>query len=230
MKQLVMLLLMVKGSFLFGQNCAYPLIPKTGNSIADFIPAGWTVLDTVSGDLNHDVFRDYAMVIECANSIDDQDVPRVIAIIFHDAKNNGFHLEEQHNFLIPIYQKALNSKDPYTAVKIENKKLLLSLNHYDAPSFYYFVIHYCFEYQKNDFFLTTLNITTEKKDGTTFDYRYYDFAKGKWSLQQGVYDTPETIQADKPNVKWSDISEKKLRTMQEAYSLEELITIGVKTD
>ena len=53
----------------YGQEFSYPAIKLTGRSITDFVPVGWTILDSAYGDLNKDGKKDAAIVIEHKDSI-----------------------------------------------------------------------------------------------------------------------------------------------------------------
>ena len=40
-----------------------------GNSVNDFIPKGWTILKSASGDLNNDKIHDFAFVLQHNDSV-----------------------------------------------------------------------------------------------------------------------------------------------------------------
>src|SRR5687768_14407945 len=64
MRHFLAFILTVFFSPAFGQDFSYPLIHSTGQSITDFVPAGWTILDSTEGDLNKDRVKDAAIVIQ----------------------------------------------------------------------------------------------------------------------------------------------------------------------
>ena len=52
-----------------GQNFTYPLIKAKGRIVADFVPAGWTILDSTYGELNSDYTKDAAIIIQHKDSV-----------------------------------------------------------------------------------------------------------------------------------------------------------------
>src|SRR5688572_22036591 len=62
-------ILTISFSVSHGQDFVYPEIKSTGQNIADFIPTNWTVLDSVSGDLNKDELVDVAIILQRKDSI-----------------------------------------------------------------------------------------------------------------------------------------------------------------
>ena len=41
----------------------FPVLPKNAKRFEDFVPKGWKIKDTVTGDLNNDKAPDVAMVL-----------------------------------------------------------------------------------------------------------------------------------------------------------------------
>lgn len=76
------------------KNFEFPSIPKSGKSINDFIPIGWKLKDTVSGDFNLDKQNNLVMVIERRDSLSFEDTicfgrepfyPRMLITVFKQA-------------------------------------------------------------------------------------------------------------------------------------------------
>src|SRR4051812_24362686 len=88
------------------QNFSYPDMRQHASSISDFIPQGWTILDSASGDLNRDQRQDHAFVLELNKAVvlkfskkpDDTltTKPRMLVILFSDP-SEGYDLAERHN-------------------------------------------------------------------------------------------------------------------------------------
>src|SRR5687767_10601911 len=53
----------------YGQAFLYPVMKSNGQSIVDFIPVGWTVLDSAYGDLNNDGLKDVAVILQHKDSV-----------------------------------------------------------------------------------------------------------------------------------------------------------------
>ena len=88
MKQILTIIFILAVQFAFAQNFSYPKINSQGKDIESFIPSGWTLLDSAKGDLNNDKCEDVALVIQCKDSVFDEDSiltqPRMLLIIFYN--------------------------------------------------------------------------------------------------------------------------------------------------
>ena len=107
----------------------YPVIVTTGASMNDFIPQGWTAIDTAYGHINNDQSTDIAFVIQYKERvpeyfiIDQGDTvmedaqPRVLVVILKDKVSGHYSLALQNNNFIlrapegtkvdPLYQLSL---------------------------------------------------------------------------------------------------------------------------
>lgn len=54
---------------LFGQGFTYPAINRKGQQVKDFIPDGWMILDSATGDLNKDNLQDAVIILQHKDSI-----------------------------------------------------------------------------------------------------------------------------------------------------------------
>jgi len=59
MRHFLIFVLTISFNVSYGQDFAYPSIESQGQSIADFVPIGWTILDSATGDLNTDGLKAY---------------------------------------------------------------------------------------------------------------------------------------------------------------------------
>ena len=65
-------------------------LPRTAGSAAKFVPSGWTIEETITGDLNGDLAADTALVlIEKPTADENESRERVLMILFKNAKG-GF--------------------------------------------------------------------------------------------------------------------------------------------
>ena len=69
MRPLLTLIFLLKIGLSLGQSFAYPTIKNNGHKLSEFIPNGWTILDSTSEDLNNDKHDDFACVLEHRDSV-----------------------------------------------------------------------------------------------------------------------------------------------------------------
>lgn len=129
----------------------FPALSRYAKRLEDFVPRGWKIKDTVTGDLNQDRTADVVMILECRRRVTEhgEDThPRILMIAF----NEGNHYElklQQNNFI--LRSREIYDADPYKDITIT--KDLLSI-HFD-------LLHdggedkllYVIKYQQNDFYL-----------------------------------------------------------------------------
>jgi hypothetical protein len=70
MRHFLTLILIILFSASYAQDFVYPLIRSKGQSVADFVPVGWMILDSAYGDLNKDGIKDAAIIIQHRDSFD----------------------------------------------------------------------------------------------------------------------------------------------------------------
>ena len=129
----------------------FPAIKKEANAIADFIPPGWDLVDSASGDLNGDKLRDIVLGIQCRDSVTDSAgskqiiAHRILAVVFKVA--NRYSLKLQNNtFLV---RENLGPWLPSPFGKLSIEKGILNI-------YYEFIrggVNYKFRYQSNSFCL-----------------------------------------------------------------------------
>jgi hypothetical protein len=128
----------------------FPVLPKYAKRLNDFIPKGWKIKDTVTGDLNHDKRADVAMILECRRRLAEhgEDThPRILMIAFN--AGNHYELKLQHNTFILRSREVYNA-DPYRNITIA--KGLLSV-HFDLLHDGEDELVYTISYQTDDFYL-----------------------------------------------------------------------------
>jgi len=154
----------------------FPVLPKYGKRIEDFVPKGWKIKDTVTGDLNKDKRADVAMILECRRRITEhgEDThPRILMIAFN--AGNHYELKLQHNTFI-LRSRDIYDVDPYGDITITKGALYI---HFD-------LLHdggedkllYVIGYQLNDFYLVDASRTShsggyERSSDFNFSTRKY---------------------------------------------------------
>lgn len=125
-------------------------------TLSDFIPEGYTILDSLSGDLNGDAASDYILVLKVRNEAkkfeeSSIDTPRPILLITAN-DNGGYNLAAKNDTLILCYACGGVFGDPYEGISIEGNTF--SISHYGGSSWRWATTQsYKFDNQKNNWFL-----------------------------------------------------------------------------
>lgn len=135
-------------SFNTFSQCNYPKLPQKGNNIEAFIPQGWKIMDSVSGDFNNDRQIDVVVVLVSEmESTDDQasfECNRPLLIL----------QKTPTGFLMSSYAKeAVLCKgcggvfgDPYDGISLKNN--VLNISHYGGSAWRW-SSNFTFRFQKN---------------------------------------------------------------------------------
>jgi hypothetical protein len=196
MRPFLTLILFFAFKSLFAQGFTYPAIKQSGSSINDFIPKGWTILDSTSGDLNKDNLIDYALVLQHDDSVtivkteaNEQDTmntqPRMLLILFRNPSNNALSLVEQSNSFILNHDNP-DMEDTYQSIKIYKGILQIAFRlFYNMGSWYVNTATYKFRYQNNHFTLIGADNNSFHRASQDFEEYSYNFLTRKRSLTTG---------------------------------------------
>lgn len=196
MRPFLTFILLLSFKCLFAQSFIYPTIKQSGSSIRDFIPKGWTILDSTSGDLNKDNLNDYALILQHADSVtivktedDIQDTvitqPRMLLILFKVPSTNALNLTEQNNSFILNHDNP-DMDDPYQSIKIDKGILQLSFRlFYYMGSYSVNTATYKFRYQNSQFTLIGADNNSFDRASHDFEEYSYNFLTRKRSLTTG---------------------------------------------
>ena len=125
------LLLLLFGTALQAQSFSYPKLKPNAADLQDFIPQGWTLKDSTSGDLDHDALNDLAFVLEFKDTLSETrpdatilkgSHPRMLAAAVKTEK--GYKLAIQDNTFILREGEGGMVADPYDKLKISRKGTL----------------------------------------------------------------------------------------------------------
>jgi hypothetical protein len=196
MRQVLIILLIFKFGFAFGQDFAYPIVKKQGQTISDFIPNGWILRDSAIGDLNNDLNEDAALVFQFKDSItlinnehgsSDTVItqPRILALLFWDNSTNGFLLKEQNNKFILNHDNP-NMDDPFEGIEIEKGILIINFRiWYSWGSWWTSNDSYKFRFQNSDFALIGFESNSfHRASGDSKSYSI-NFLTKKYSITSG---------------------------------------------
>jgi hypothetical protein len=193
MRHLLLFILTIFFSVSYGQDFAYPSIKSKGQSIIDFVPVGWTILDSASGDINRDGIKDAAIIIQhrdsvtLVNSLEDTVLtqPRILLILFKKPVDYSLELIEQSNsFILKHDNSAMD--DPYQELAINNGVLEVKFHlFYNIGSWYVTNAFYKFRYQQEQFVLIGAGSSSFHRATHDFEDYSYNFLTRKRALTKG---------------------------------------------
>jgi len=208
---------------IYAQKFVYPSINSNGKSINDFIPNGWAILQSATGDLNNDKQDDIAFVLQHKDSvtivkhIDDNHPefndtvvcqPRILVIAFYESANGQYRKIEQSDSFILCHDDP-SMDEPFQEISISNQVLQINFAiWYSMGSWMMSNNSYKFRYQNNDFKLIGADYnSTHRASGETED-RSYNFLTKKVRIGKG------TISNDKQKVTSRTVQLKELKTFK----------------
>jgi hypothetical protein len=225
MRHSLILILTILFNVSYGQIFLYPSIKSNGQSIADFIPVGWSVLDSVYGDLNNDGLKDAAIILQHKHSVSLRNTsedtvltqPRMLLILFKNTDNSKFSLIEQSNSFILKHDNAVMD-DPYQGIAIDKGVLKIDFHlFYSMGSWYSTNSTYKFRYDGKEFKLIGADISTIHRGTLDFEDYSYNFLTKKRRYSKGN----EEKGTKKTTLKsFALTSFKTFKTFEEPYSWE----------
>lgn len=168
MKTVFIIISMLMSVSLTAQQTVLSKIPKTGNTIDAFIPEGYDIISTATGDLNKDKVDDYVLVLKSKleNQYENPEVDtmikveenaaalvaelsaRLLLVLFKNA--SGYSLAAKSGSAILCKECGGIFGDPFESVMIERG--VLSIHHYGGSAWRWSYTHK-FRWQQNDFYL-----------------------------------------------------------------------------
>ena len=164
-----------------GQDFAYLSIRTKGQTINDFVPVGWIILDSAYGDLNKDGVNDAAIIIQhkdsvsMVNNLEDTvfTQPRILLILFKRPADNSFALTDQSNSFILKHDNSA-MEDPYQEMMIDKGVLEIKFHlFYNMGSWYVTNSTYKFRYQHGQ--LVLIGADNFSFHRATHDYENYSY-------------------------------------------------------
>ena len=140
-RAILALMMLFVSALAISQNFTYPAVNQKGEKLSDFVPAGWTILDSAIGDLNRDGAIDAAIVLQLQDSVkltkaeDDTVItqPRMLLVLFKDAYLKQFFVKERSNsFILPHDNPQM--EDPYQELVISKGVLQIKFH------FFYYMV------------------------------------------------------------------------------------------
>jgi hypothetical protein len=181
MKTLLTSVLLLLGGVLFGQQFSYPTIRAQGQSLQDFVPAGWTIRDSATGDLDRDRRPDAALVLQHRDSValtkERGDTvltqPRMLLVLLWDSLGRGFRLQEQSNTFVLNHDDPVMD-EPFYGLHIHRGGLTISFQlFYSMGSWYTTFAAYHFQFRNNQLALIGADYSSIHR--ASMDYEDYSF-------------------------------------------------------
>jgi len=209
----------------------YPQIPQSGNTLTEFTPKSWMVLDTAIGDLNKDGAQDMAFVLQAKDSVtftkrfttDPKDIDtvralqRMLVITFFNKESKRFQLVEFSNTFILMHDNPYMD-EPFGDITITNGVLKLDFHiWYSMGSWSTIESSYKFRYDNNVFTLVGADYIYLLRNTGDTDERSYNFITNKVQVK--------TTKGSNGNTKttWKNLqltTLKTFKTFTEPYSWE----------
>lgn len=154
-----------------------PALPATGKQLSDFIPHGWTLIDSITLDFNEDGLMDYVGVLEHQPDSEYETCklpfcPRIMFAIASDAAGQ-YKLDFQDMNLIRTRDEGGVFGDPYEPLTAEKKSFT---THTFGGSAWKWSEAYTYSYKKGDWYLTAAE-NTYGYGGYITDHSIDDYEK-----------------------------------------------------
>ncbi len=192
MKTLLTFILTLFLGLSYGQSFSYPAISSKGHRLNDFVPFGWTILDSAKGDLNQDGRKDAVIILQHDDSvrlIKSEDTiltqPRILVILFKNTSDSSFHLSEQSNSFILTHDDPFMD-DPYQEMTIDKGVLKLNFHtFFTSGSWYTTSGTYKFRYDGKEFILIGAELFTIHRATLDYENYSYNFLTNKRNYTKG---------------------------------------------
>jgi len=194
----------------FGQNTNI-VLPNSGHSLQDILPANWTVLAQTAGDLNNDNIQDLAIVIKNTDpkyfkavnvsSADSMDTnPRILAIYFGESGGSGYRKALQSNTFI-FHKSMQNMAEPFNGIHITDDQQLevMFAIWFMAGSWSRDIHTYGFRYQNEAFELHNYEHTEVHRASGDLRITRVNFEMGEMEIENGHIssDEPESLETER---------------------------------
>ena len=203
---------------------AYPVIQPNGTSGSDFVPNGWTILDSASGDLNNDKNNDFAFVLQHRDSVsvivpNPDDIsrdttvmtqPRILVVAFFNSATKQYDLVEQSNTFILNHDDS-NQKDPFEKGNISISAGALKIvitNAFEADMGSWIENTYQFRYQGKEFQLVWAETNSIARFQGASEVVSYDFITKKVKI------VTNDGSGGKDKVQWKTFDVKEMKTLE----------------
>ncbi len=174
----------------------FPEIVKTGATVSDFVPAGFKIVKSASGDLNGDKTADTALHLigtfkqflnkneNLGSDVFDTN-PRMLVILFRDKIGGAFSLAEQSNTFI-ITPDSPVSSEPFQDISIKAGILKIDFELWQSAGGWGATnASYKFRFQNGEFALVGAERTDYMRNTGKSEKLSYNFLTGRVNATTG---------------------------------------------
>ncbi|MCM1267618.1 MAG: hypothetical protein NC302_06905 [Bacteroidales bacterium] len=157
---------------------AAPTLPETGKQLADFVPEGWELWDSVELDFNEDGITDYVGVLQEDPPEDEifQGCPRILFAIAGDGAE-GYRLDFQNADVIRARDEGGLYGDPYMPLAADG---VTFTTHACAASIRRWWEHFTYTYKSGTWWLTS------SEEGYGYKQYVTDYSSNDWESGVGI--------------------------------------------
>jgi hypothetical protein len=178
----------------------YPKLPARGARLANFVPAGWHILEQTQGQLNRDTLTDIAAVIESDAVIpslkepDNDQQPRILLVLFKLASGQ-YSLAIQANEAIMLSNEGGAFGDPWSGMEVNRGSLLIYFYGGSSDRWAY---TYRWRFQNNDWYLIGATYTATSTHNNNFETHDFNLLTGQAEYSTGPLLEDEAAGANAP--------------------------------
>lgn len=181
MKLTIALLLVFLTNTAHAQGFSYPVIKRSAQQRANFVPPGWEMLGETTGDLNKDGLADAVLVLERSTRKGKTDpaLPRMLVVLFRLPGNQGYVLNAQSNSFILLHDDP-ETDEPLADISIVRGVLKIDFQYNRSDSHDDLSTSaYKFRYDGRQFVLIGADISITGRMSFTFRQYSYNFLTRK---------------------------------------------------
>ena len=219
MKQSLIAIIFFLSVRVYAQDLQWPTLRQMGHSAKDFAPSGWTVVDSIRGDLNGDKRDDIACVIQKNDSVtvvnNEGTSNRMRPKIFFVAlvtKDGIYRLQATNKKLYLNYDRPPTYDDPARSIAIEDQVLTINFA-FDFVNGNFYFYTYQFRLQGDQFILTRGEFNYVTRRNMNYEKTVYYFTEKKMSVTVGQYgdeDPPKLTET----TEWFELIIERVRTLR----------------
>ena len=208
----------------------YPNIMTTSNSLLEFVPNNWKILQSSKGDLNSDKHLDIAFVLEYSDTvalsksrkdyqgntyIDEMDCsPRILVIaIFNPLKRQYEKTAQSNTFISCADGSGGQLPDPFEKLAIRNQIVEIEFR---SMSGVHFIQKYKFKLQNNEFTLIGIDENTIYRVSGDYENLSFNLITNKVKYATG------NLSSKKEKISWkllNSIGKYTLASISDPYSI-----------
>ncbi|REJ81764.1 MAG: hypothetical protein DWQ44_11610 [Bacteroidetes bacterium] len=189
-----------------------PEIPLSASDLESFIPVGWELIKTVSGDLDLLPGQETAMVIqkkhvnnpeleaEAAESPTQSERDRILIILTSSESGNFFRVSQSEHIIFSDSGWS-SSTDPFHSLEIKDNNLIVNFKGKTVKASW--EIRYSFKFITDAFYLAHA-FSTGKSEIESFSYEYYPFS-GELNYEFSETDSSTKKHKDKKQHRLAEI-------------------------